>query len=121
MCHKTAAKGADVRWSIFLEATIEEGVTLVPIFDDVLGETTRSGLSTFGTQLNELSAELRGFLEPKVTGAGLPIRALWLEGVPYVEEDNQETGGAPLLLSWRGNNSQQKAVQNAFYHKVSVV
>ncbi len=103
----------------------EDEVVLEPIFDDVLGERSREGLSEFAKELDEFAREAAGFLKPRMTVARLPVRAMFLKGVPYVGADNEIIGNdastAPPAVRWRGNESQQEALNKAFKHKVSLV
>ena len=104
----------------------EGGVTIEPIFDDILGERSREGLSDFGKDLNAMSAEALGYLAPAMTTAKLPLRAMFLKGMRYIAKDNevadspgQAPAAAPTL--WRGNDSQTEALVKAFKYKVSLV
>lgn len=100
----------------------DRGVTIEPIFDDVLGDRSREGLSDFGKDLNAMNAQTLGFLTPALTTAQLPLRAMFLKGMPYVPSDNEITGPpAPAPIAWHGNDSQKEALRKAFEHKVSLV
>lgn len=100
----------------------DKGVTIEPIFDDILGDRSREALSDFGKDLNALSEEALGFLAPTLTTAMLPMRAMFLKGMPYVASDNEVPGPhAPAPTAWRGNDSQKEALRKAFAHKVSLV
>lgn len=104
------------------ETRIDDDVLLEPIIDDVLGERSREGPSNFGQSLDELSAEALGCLTPTMTEARLPMRAMFLKGMPYVASDNDIlVDNAPAPAQWRGNESQKEALRKAFAHKVSLV
>ena len=82
-------KGADID---NLDGQTEENVVLEPIIDDVLGERSREGLSEFAKALDAFAREAAGFLEPRTTAARLPVRAMFLKGLPYVGADNEILG-----------------------------
>ena len=105
----------------YLDRT-EDNVLLEPIIDDILGERSREGLNNFAQDLDEMNAEALGFLQPKMTRASLPVRAMFLKGMPYVASDNEIPGdNAQAPAQWRGNDSQKEALKKAFTQKVSLV
>ncbi len=100
----------------------EEAVKLEPIFEDLLGMASRSALKDFGQKLDELNADVKGFITQSLTPeARLPMRAMWLKGMAYVDEDNRIIGDTPPAPQWRGNPSQKEAVRKALTYKISLI
>ena len=64
-------KGADIEC---FDGATDGNVVLEPIFDDVLGERSREGLSEFAKALDAFAQQAAGFLETKKTVARLPVR-----------------------------------------------
>ena len=76
-----------------------KGVEMEPIFDDVLGERSREGLSDFGKDLDQLTADALGIMTAPMTTTKLPTRAMFLKGVAYEASDNEFIGSnAPAAI-----------------------
>lgn len=76
-----------------------KGVEMEPIFDDVLGERSREGLSDFGKDLDQLTADALGIMTAPMTTTKLPTRAMFLKEVAYEASDNEFIGSnAPAAI-----------------------
>ncbi|KAL8688523.1 MAG: hypothetical protein Q9218_005590 [Villophora microphyllina] len=109
----------DAEWNDFIG--VDTDVEIAPIVVDILGQVTREGLVKFSELLDDISRQTLGFITPKVTSTGFPLRAMFLQDELYQEEQNKATGVPPKLPQWRGNASQINAVAKVFSHKMSLV
>lgn len=99
----------------------EDNVTLVPIFNDVLGERARSNLSNVKTAVDEFEAELNQFFtNPKYPPQ---IPAVQLFGLDACNQEANKLANQidlPESLKDTVNTSQLRAIKTILDRKISV-
>lgn len=105
----------------------ESDVKLVPITIDTLGQHTRSALKDYAEEMDDFNGDLLGFFRPKAHPKTLPKRAMFLEKIPYREEENVIPGD-PIMPTadsippgFSLNERQVEGVLQTFKYKVSLV
>jgi len=103
---------------------IEDDVKLEPIYDDVLGDSSRKALFAWADEMNDFAANAAGFFHRDARKESIPMKAMFIKSVPYNGGENKLPGVRPQMSAmWttRLNQSQTSAVQMAFEHKLSLI
>ncbi|KAL9632136.1 MAG: hypothetical protein Q9164_005508 [Protoblastenia rupestris] len=103
---------------------MDDNVQLEPVFNDLLGGHSRSALNTFADHMDSFAAEASGFSSANVKQKTMPMKGMFLTGMPYVDQENRPLRArlpVPQNRQARLNASQLEAVNKAFRHKVSLV